>query len=134
MRLLLKGSARGKCKVTWQGGAQKGKDSQGSETIDVRYDLRRTSNEKVKIRNGENLDSSCSVAQAEKKVRMVRIIESISKNVNSAKHSIVMASSTETSIADENETSLYMILSEISKLNSKVKKLLKQANDFSKSD
>ena len=69
-----------------------------------------------------------------KEVRIIRIIESISKSVNSAKPSIVMASSNETSIADENETNLDMILSEISKLNSKAPKLLKQANDFSKSD
>ena len=66
-------------------------------------------------------------------MRIVRIIESISKSMNSAKHSIVMVSSTETSTADENETSLYMILSEISKLNSKAKKLLKHTYDFSKS-
>ena len=38
-----------------------------------------------------------------KKVRIIRIIESISKSVNSAKPSIVMASSNETSIADEND-------------------------------
>ena len=45
-----------------------------------------------------------------KKVRIVQILESISKSKNSAKSSIVIASSTETSSASENGKKLDMIL------------------------
>ena len=47
-------------------------------------------------------------------------IQSISKSDNSAKLSIVIASSSETSSADANGKKLDMILSELSKLNSKL--------------
>ena len=64
-------------------------------------------------------------------------IESISKNENSTKSSIVIASSSETSSANENGRKLDMILSEISKLNSKLSEKIKprkQANELPKSD
>ena len=55
-----------------------------------------------------------------KKVRIVRILESVSKSENLAKSSIVIASSTETPSANENAKKLDMILKEISKLNSRL--------------
>ena len=64
-------------------------------------------------------------------------IESISESENSTKSSIVIASSSETSSADRNGRKLDMILSEISKFNSKLSQMIKprnQANEFSKSD
>ena len=45
-----------------------------------------------------------------KKVRIVQILESISKRKNSAKSTIVIASSTETSSATENGEKLDMML------------------------
>ena len=63
--------------------------------------------------------------------------ESISKSENSTKLSIVIASSSETSSAGENGRKLDMILSEISKLNSKLSEKIKprkQANELPKSD
>ena len=64
-------------------------------------------------------------------------IQSISKSENSAKSSIVIASSSETSSANENWKKLDMILSEKSKLNSKLSneiKPRKQANELPKLD
>ena len=64
-------------------------------------------------------------------------IESVSKSGNSTKLSIVIASSSETSSADENGRKLDMILSEILKLNSKFSekiKLRKRANELPNSD
>ena len=64
-------------------------------------------------------------------------IQSISKSENSAKSSVVIASSSETSSPDENGKKLDMILSEISMLNSKLSneiKPRKQANKLPKSD
>ena len=52
-------------------------------------------------------------------------IEPISKCENLVKPSIVIVSSSETSSADENGRKLDMILSEISKLNSKLSKKIK---------
>ena len=77
---------------------------------------------KGKSNNGENLDSSCSVVQLEGNANSANTlnIESISKRENSTKSSIVIASSSETSSADKNGRKLNMILSEISKLNSKL--------------
>ena len=66
-----------------------------------------------------------------KKVRIVRILASISKSENSAKPPIVIASSTETASAKENQKNLDKILKEISKLNSRFLsevKLHKQVN------
>ena len=63
-------------------------------------------------------------------------IESISKSEYSVKSSIVIASSSEISSADENEKNLDTILSEISKLNSKLSEKInprKQANELTKS-
>ena len=53
-------------------------------------------------------------------MRIVRILESVSKSENLAKSSIVIASSTETSSANENGKKLDMILKGISKLNSRL--------------
>ena len=72
-----------------------------------------------------------------KKVRIVRILASISKSENSAKSSIVIASSTETASAKENRKNLDKILKEISKLNSRFPnevKLHEQVNELPKSD
>ena len=72
-----------------------------------------------------------------KKVRMVRTLASISKSENSAKSSIVIASSTETASAKENRKNLDKILKEISKLNSRFPnevKLHEQVNELPKSD
>ena len=72
-----------------------------------------------------------------KKVQIVQILASISKSENSAKSSIVIASSTETASAKENRKNLDKILKEISKLNSRFPnevKLHEQVNEFPKSD
>ena len=64
-------------------------------------------------------------------MRIVRILASISKSENSAKPPIVIASSTETASAKENQKNLDKILKEISKLNSRFPsevKLHKQVN------
>ena len=64
-------------------------------------------------------------------------IESISKTENSTKSSIVTASSYQKPSADENGRKFDMILSKISKLNSKLSKKIKprkQANEVPKSD
>ena len=91
---------------------------------------------KAKSDNGENLSSSYSAVQLEESTNSVNTlnIESISKSENSAKS---IASSSETSSADENGRKLNMILSEMSKLNSKLsekRKPCKQANELPKSD
>ena len=68
---------------------------------------------------------------------MVRILESVSKSENSAKSSVVIASSVETLTAKENAKKLNKILKKISKLNLRlldVAKLHKQANKLPKSD
>ena len=125
-------------KATLQGGAGKGKISEKPNNVDVLYNWRRTS-KKGKIDNGENLDStSCSVVQLEESASNANTlnIESISKSENSVKSSIVIASSSEISSADENERKLDTILSEISKLNSKLSEKInprKQANELTKS-
>ena len=70
-------------------------------------------------------------------MRIVRILESVSKSENLAKTSIVIASSTETPSANKNGKKLDMILKEISKLNSRLPdkvKFRKQANERPKSD
>ena len=64
-------------------------------------------------------------------------IESISKSEDLTKSSIVIASSAETSSADENGRKFDVILREISKLNSKLSEKMKprkQANELPKSD
>ena len=64
-------------------------------------------------------------------------IESISKTENSTKSSIVIASLYQKPSADENGRKFDMILSKISKLNSKLSKKItprKQANELPKSD
>ena len=73
----------------------------------------------------------------QKKVRILQKLESISISENLAKSSIVIASSTETSCANENGKKLDMILKEISTLNSKLPdevKFRKQANELPKLD
>ena len=95
--------------------------------------------EKAKSDNGENLNSSYCAVQLEESAKSVNTlnIESISKNENSTKSSIAIASLSETSSADGNGRKLDMILSQISKLNSKLFQKIKprnQANEFSKSD
>ena len=95
--------------------------------------------EKAKSDNGENLNSSYSTVQLEESAKGVNTlnIESISKSENSTKSSIVIASSSETSSAHGNEGNLDMILSKISKFNSKLSEKIRprnQANEFSKSD
>ena len=87
--------------------------------------------------NGENLDSNCSVVQAEEKANSANTlnIESDSKSESLAKSSIVIASSTEKSSANENGKKLDLKLSEISKLDSKLPdeiKPHKQANEHPK--
>ena len=74
--------------------------------------------------NGENLDSSCSIVQLEESANSANTlnIESISKCENSIKLSIIIASSSERSSADENGRKI-MILCEISKLNSLSEKI-----------
>ena len=94
---------------------------------------------KVKGDNGENLNSSYSAVQLEESTNSVNTlnIESLSKSENSTKSLIVIASSSETSNADENGRKLDMILSEISKLNSKLSEKIKpwkEANEPPKSD
>ena len=72
-----------------------------------------------------------------KKVRIVRILGSVNKSENSAKSSIVIASSTETASAKENRKNLDKILKEVSKLNSRFPnevKLHKQVIERPKSD
>ena len=72
-----------------------------------------------------------------KKVWIVWILASISKSENSAKSSIVIASSTETASAKENRKNLDKILKEISILNSRFPnevKLHEQVNELPKSD
>ena len=85
---------------------------------------------KAKSDNGENLGSSYSAVQLEESASSVNTlnIESISKSENSTKS---IALSSETSSADENGRKLDMILSEMSKLNSKLSEKIKprkQAN------
>ena len=82
---------------------------------------------KDKRDNGENLDCSCSVVQLEKNKNSVNTlnIQSISKSENSTKSSIVIASSSETSSANDNGRKLNLILREISKLNSKLSEKIK---------
>ena len=92
-----------------QGGAQKGKVSDRSKKVGIKYDLRRTSKEENgKSDNGENLDSSCSDVPAEESANTLNI-ESISKSENSVKSSIVIVSQTEKLSADENGKKLDMI-------------------------
>ena len=83
---------------------------------------------KEKSDNGENLDSSCGVVQLEESANSANTlnIQSISKSENSAKSSVVIASSSETSSPDENGKKLDMILSEISMLNSKLSNEIKR--------
>ena len=134
MWLLLKRNVRWQVKATLQGGARKGKVSERLKNVGVQCELRRTSKEKKdKSDNGENLDSSCRDVQAEESADSANTlnIESISKSENSAKLSIMIALSTETSSVDENRKKLDMILSQISKLSAKLPdkiKLRKQAN------
>ena len=75
-----------------------------------------------KTDKGENLDFSCSVVQVEESANSANTlnIQPISKSDNSAKSSLVIASSSETSSADANGKKLDKILSEISKLDSKL--------------
>ena len=84
--------------------------------------LNKNLQEKGKSNDGDNLDSSCSVIQLEESANSANTLntESISKRENLTKSSIVIASSPETSSADKNGRQLDMILSEISKLNSKL--------------
>ena len=94
---------------------------------------------KAKSDNGENLISSYSAVQLEVSTNSANTlnIESISKSENSTKLLIVIVSSSETSSADENGRKLDMILSEISKLNSKILEKIKprkQAYELPKSD
>ena len=72
-------------------------------------------NARRKSDNEGNLDSSCSVDQLEKSANSENTlnIQSISKSEDSAKSSIVIASSSERSSADENGRKLHMILNEI---------------------
>ena len=123
MWLLLKGNVRRQFKATLQGSAWKGKVSERPRNVDFQSNSRRTSKKKVKG-NGENLDSSCSIVQLEESANSANTlnIESISKCENSIKLSIIIASSSERSSADENGRKI-MILSEISKLNSLSEKI-----------
>ena len=91
---------------------------------------------KAKSDNGENQSSTYSPVQVEESANSVNTlnIESISKSENSTKS---VASSSETSSADENRRKLDMVLSEMSKLNSKLSEKIKprkQANELPKSD
>ena len=71
--------------------------------IDVQYDSRISPKKKMKTDNEENLDSSRSVAQAKESANSANTlnVESISKSENSAKLSVVIVLSTETSSTDE---------------------------------
>ena len=122
MWLLLKENVRRKLKATLQGGAWKGKVSERPKNVDFQYNSRRKSKKKAKTDNGENLNSSYSTIQLEESANSVNTlnIKSISKSENPTKPSIVIASSSETSSANNNGRNLDMILSKISKLNSKL--------------
>ena len=83
--------------------------------------------------NGEILDSNCSVVQLEERASSANTlnIQSISKSETSVKSSILIASSSETSCADENGRKLDMISREISKLNSKFSEKIKPCKQAS---
>ena len=121
------------CKQVFGRGARKGNkvhgrrctERQGKSKAKKRWlsvQLNKKLQEKGKSNNGENLDSSCSIIQPEESANSANTlnIESISKRENLTKSSIVIASSSETSSAGKNGRKLDMILSEISKLNSKL--------------
>ena len=114
MWLLLKRNARQQFKAKLQGGPRKGKASERQKDVDVQYNSRKTS-PKGKNDNEENLDSSYSVVQPKKNANSENTlnIQSISKSANSVKSSIVIASSSKRSSADENGRKLDVILSEI---------------------
>ena len=94
MKLLLKQNVRQQLKATLQEGAQKGKVSGGQKKPSVK---------KGKGDNGEKLYSNCSVVQAEENANSAnaRNVGSVSKSESLAKSSVVIASSTEISNANE---------------------------------
>ena len=115
----------------------KGKLMKGRKTFMFSTAQKEPSKNKGKSANEESLDSSCSFVQSEESENNANTlnIASISKSGNSAKSSIVMASSTE--FADGHGKKVDMKFSEISKLNPKLFDEInshKQANELPKSE
>ena len=123
MWLLLQGNVRRQFKATLQEVHGKAKLVKDQETLTFSPTQEELPKKKVKG-NGENLDSSCSIVQLEESANSANTlsIESISKSEDSTKLSIMIASSSERSSADENGRKI-VILSEISKLNSLSEKI-----------
>lgn len=94
MKLLLKQNVRQQLKATLQGGAQKGRVSEGQK---------KRSMKKGKGDNGQKLYSNCSLVQAEENANSANTlnIESASKSESLTKSSVVIASSTEISNTNE---------------------------------
>ena len=94
----------------------------GQKTLTFSTTQGESPKKKAKSDNGENLNSSYSTIQPEESANSVNTlnIKSISKSENPTKPSIVIASSSETSSANDNGRNLDMILSKISKLDSKL--------------
>ena len=120
---MLKGNVRRQFKVTLQEVHGKAKLVKDQETLTSSPTQEELPKKKVKG-SGENLDSSCSIVQLEESANSANTlsIESISKSEDSTKLSIMIASSSERSSADENGRKI-VILSEISKLNSLSEKI-----------
>ena len=93
MQSLFHVNVRWQFKATLREGARKSKVNEKLKHVDVQYNQEERPRKKVKSRNGEKLDSSCSVVQVEESGNSANKLnfKSISKSDNLTKLAIAIA-------------------------------------------